>query len=120
MSTAAAILDLARAWLWIGAAVAALFLSIGIGRIDPDARGAFVFRVLLVPGLLLIWPLVLWRWWRLEKGDRWLPRYRPPSAHASAAAAMSALIMAALVLSYGARQDWPDNIAPRRITEAGS
>ncbi len=45
-----------------GALVSILFLVFGIDRIDPAARGAYAFRPLLVPGLVLLWPLVLWRW----------------------------------------------------------
>ena len=29
---------------------------------DPAARGAYGFRPLLLPGLVLLWPLVVWRW----------------------------------------------------------
>jgi len=68
MNTAEAIVGLVRIWFMVGALVAAVFLIIGIDRIDEDARGAYVFRPLLVPGILLIWPLVLWRWWVLETG----------------------------------------------------
>jgi len=46
----------------IGALISALFLLFGIDRIDAAARGAYAFRPLLVPGLVLLWPLVLWRW----------------------------------------------------------
>lgn len=46
----------------IGLAVAAAFLLIGFDRIDPAARGAYAVRPLLLPGLVLLWPLVIWRW----------------------------------------------------------
>ena len=46
----------------VGALISALFLLFGIARIDPAARDAYAFRPLLVPGLVLLWPLVLWRW----------------------------------------------------------
>ena len=39
----------------------------GIDRIDPAARGSYTFRPLLVPGIMLLWPLVLRRWQTLEK-----------------------------------------------------
>ena len=45
----------------IGGLVAAWFLLWRIERIDPMARGAYAFRPLLIPGLVLLWPLVLWR-----------------------------------------------------------
>jgi hypothetical protein len=50
-----------------GALVALAFLGFGIDRIDPAARGAHVFRPLLIPGIVLLWPLVLWRWRQLER-----------------------------------------------------
>ena len=49
-----------------GLAVAALFLLWGIDRVDPAASGSYAFRPLLVPGIVLLWPAVLWRWIRLE------------------------------------------------------
>lgn len=45
----------------IGAVVAAWFLIRRIERDDAMARGAYAFRPLLVPGLVMLWPLVLWR-----------------------------------------------------------
>ncbi|MDU8943756.1 hypothetical protein [Ovoidimarina sediminis] len=61
MSGAALLVGIAEWWLILGAVVAAVFLLFGIDRVDEDARGAYAFRPLLVPGVLLIWPLVLWR-----------------------------------------------------------
>lgn len=58
------------AYAALGAAVALAFLVFGIERIDPAARGAYAFRPLLVPGLVLLWPLVLWRWRLLERERR--------------------------------------------------
>lgn len=52
----------AKLYLALGVAVAVVFLVFGIGRLDPIARGAYVFRPLLIPGLALLWPLVLRRW----------------------------------------------------------
>ena len=50
-----------------GLAVAAIFLLWGIDRIDPAASGAYAFRPLLIPGIVLLWPAVLLRWAWLEK-----------------------------------------------------
>jgi hypothetical protein len=50
-----------------GAFVAAVFLVIGIGRIDGQARGSHLFRLLLVPGTVLLWPVVLLRWHARER-----------------------------------------------------
>jgi hypothetical protein len=48
--------------------VAVLFLVFGIDRIDPSARGTYTFRLALVPGIVLLWPVVSMRWLALERG----------------------------------------------------
>ena len=35
--------------------------------VDPAARGTYLFRPLLVPGTVLLWPLILKRWRALER-----------------------------------------------------
>ncbi len=51
-------------WVYggIGLAVAAAFLLIGFDRSGPAAEGAYAVRPLLFPSLILLWPLVIWRW----------------------------------------------------------
>ncbi|MGQ0567870.1 MAG: hypothetical protein ACT4OK_22775 [Gemmobacter sp.] len=51
----------------VGGAVAVAFLLIGFDRVDPAARGAWLVRPLLMPGLVLLWPVVLARWIALER-----------------------------------------------------
>jgi hypothetical protein len=47
----------------VGAAFALIFLLAGLTRIDNGAKGAgFVFRLLIIPGLIALWPLMLIRW----------------------------------------------------------
>lgn len=58
---------LAAAYLLAGIGVAVGFLARGIARMDPAAAGANGFRVVIFPGLVLLWPLVAWRWWRLAR-----------------------------------------------------
>lgn len=67
MQTVSFLIEIGRYYLMAGAVVAAAFLVIGIDRVEPSARGSYVFRPLLIPGICLIWPLVLYRWFRLEK-----------------------------------------------------
>jgi len=54
-------------WAAIGLAFGLVFLTIGIDRVDPAARGAHAVRPLLLPGLVLLWPLAAWRWAVLER-----------------------------------------------------
>jgi hypothetical protein len=64
---AAIIVDCATAWLAIGIVVGVAFLFLGIDRIDPAAHGSYAFRPLLLPGLVLLWPFVAWRWFVLAR-----------------------------------------------------
>lgn len=70
MPTAIAIVIFVEYYLAAGLVVAAVFLIFGIERVEPGSRGSYAFRPLLVPGLCLLWPLVLWRWWILEQSQK--------------------------------------------------
>jgi hypothetical protein len=60
----------AETYALAGAAVALAFLLRGIERVEPAARGAHGFRPLLLPGLVLLWPWVVWRWAVLARQGR--------------------------------------------------
>lgn len=62
MEFASALVEAAWVYVWIGAALAIGFLGWGVDRIDPSARGAYLFRILAVPGVVGLWPLVAVRW----------------------------------------------------------
>ena len=64
---AGTIVNIATIYGAAGLAVAAVFLLWGIDRIDPAASGAYAFRPLLIPGIVLLWPAVLLRWVWLER-----------------------------------------------------
>ncbi|MFN7940257.1 MAG: hypothetical protein U0X73_01550 [Thermoanaerobaculia bacterium] len=52
-------------YLGLGFAFSLAFVFVGIGRIDPAARGAgWGFRLLVLPGAAALWPLLAWRWAR--------------------------------------------------------
>ena len=63
-------------YLYAGGAVAVVFLLFGLGQLDENAQGAWVFRPLLIPGVLLILPLAIWRWMVLQRGEQKLDRHR--------------------------------------------
>lgn len=46
----------------VGVVLGLAFLLWGIDRVDPSAKGAYAFRPLLMPGLVLLWPVVAIRW----------------------------------------------------------
>ncbi len=58
------LLTIAIAYGTTGILVGLAFLVFGLDRLDSAAGGAYAFRPLLLPGLALLWPLVLWRWLR--------------------------------------------------------
>jgi len=119
MTVAEALVRLVEVWGLIGAAVAIAFLTFGLNQIDADARGAIGFRPLLVPGVLVLWPLVLWRWWVLATGrDVWALRHRPPRrSHGVVAVVMAFLLAVTLALSFSIRQTWPADVAPVQLEE---
>jgi len=50
-------------YLLFGLAFAAPFVVTGVGKIDPHAvHGTWGFRVLILPGTILLWPLLANRW----------------------------------------------------------
>lgn len=110
MSGGAILVGVAELWLYAGAAVAAAFLMVGIGRIDENARGSYTFRPLLVPGILLIWPLVLWRWVGAEVNglDAVVCRDRPlRDAHRPVWLALAVLLPLLFVVALVIRQPLP-------------
>jgi len=115
--TASMLLTLAEYWLWAGAAVALAFLTIGIDRIDEDARGTYIFRPLLVPGVMMLWPLVLWRWGVLELDrDEWRDRYRPELRGQMVLGVTMAVLIPVIALgSLALRQTPTTDIAPVQL-----
>lgn len=67
MSTAGVLVALAGAYGAVGLVIGVAFLLFAIDRMDPAAVGAYAFRPLLLPGLVLLWPLVLRRWLVFER-----------------------------------------------------
>ncbi|HEX5635379.1 MAG TPA: hypothetical protein VFX50_19185 [Gemmatimonadales bacterium] len=55
-------------YLAIGACFAAAFALRGAGIVEPAARDAtWGFRLLVLPGALTLWPLLLSRWMRVAR-----------------------------------------------------
>ena len=59
------------AYLAFGILFALYFVSIGVNRIDPNAaEGSLGFRLLIIPGTILLWPILFTR---LIKGQQTPP-----------------------------------------------
>lgn len=62
-SLAALFVGLATTYAAIGTCFALVFVARGIDTIDPMARGtSWGFRLLVLPGSAVFWPLLLVRW----------------------------------------------------------
>jgi len=54
---------IAGLYLALGLGFAIPFLIIGVNKIDAAARGSgWGFRLIILPGTIALWPLLLWRW----------------------------------------------------------
>ena len=75
----------------------------------------------MIPGVLLIWPLVLWRWVQIERqGEVTQKRYLPVrQGHGMAAILMSIAIILLIIFGWSARQDWPADIEPVQLSAGG-
>jgi hypothetical protein len=50
-------------YIALGVACAVPFVTIGVQRVDAAAAGSsWGFRLLILPGTVLLWPLLLFRW----------------------------------------------------------
>jgi hypothetical protein len=50
-------------YLLCGMIFAVFFALVGVGKIDPHAaHGTWGFRLLIMPGTILLWPLLALRW----------------------------------------------------------
>lgn len=101
----------AEFYVAIGAAVAAWFLLARIDAIAPAARGAYAFRPLLIPGMVLLWPLVLLR------GAGWPAA--APRGHRRAQwriwLVLSVVLPTVLIGAIALRQNGPTEAAPVRL-----
>lgn len=62
MNWAELYLSVVAAWLLVGTGFAAWFLTIGAARLDPDVlKAGSLTRLLLLPGSVLLWPVLLRR-----------------------------------------------------------
>jgi len=69
--TAQGILAVVALYAGIGLLFAIAFVVRGIGTVDPGARGGpAAFRLLMIPGAALLWPVMAKKWFRAARGER--------------------------------------------------
>ena len=112
------IVRVAQGYGALGLVAAVAFLAFGLARVDAGARGAYAFRPLLLPGLVLLWPLVLWRWWRLARAPAapTLGR-RYARTHRAVWTVLAVLLPLLLFAAFALRQNGPLEAAPVRLAE---
>ncbi len=55
--------NLLTAYAVVGLLFGAAFVTVGVDRVDPVAKGSAVgFRLLILPGVAALWPVPLKRW----------------------------------------------------------
>jgi hypothetical protein len=63
IETVTAVLNGVALYAAAGTVFALVFLLLGVTRIDNGAKGTGLgFRLLIIPGLIALWPLMLIRW----------------------------------------------------------
>lgn len=63
MTTAEWVVGVATGYAAVGVLFGLAFVTIGVTRLDPAARGTSVaFRVLILPGSAALWPVLLFKW----------------------------------------------------------
>ncbi|MBX2852961.1 MAG: hypothetical protein KTR15_14595 [Phycisphaeraceae bacterium] len=66
---ATALLSIVGLYAVVGLLVGLAFVLFGIGRVDAAAGASpFVFRVVIFPGCVGLWPVVLWKWIKAGRG----------------------------------------------------
>ena len=69
MTTPELVLLAAAAYALAGVAFALAFVTVGVAKLDPAARGtSWTFRALILPGAAALWPVLAVKWAR-HQGD---------------------------------------------------
>ena len=63
LEIAQVIVGVFEAYALVGVGFAMLFLPRAVARLDPRVAGApKTLRLLILPGVVALWPLLAWRW----------------------------------------------------------
>lgn len=82
LQTAEALVFALQGYVAAGLVFAMSFLAIGAVRVDPHLAGSpRVVRLLILPGVVIFWPLLTWRW----LAGRQAPAEHNPHRRAAAA-----------------------------------
>lgn len=109
---------LASAYAVTGLAVGLAFLLFSIERFDRGAAGSYAVRPLLLPGLALLWPYVLF-WWAHG------PRTAAPGGQGGQRAhrrawLLLALLLPAILLAAAVARPWGEGASPILLRAPGA
>ena len=63
------VLLVVAAYVLAGSVFALAFVTVGVARLDPVARGtSWAFRALILPGSAALWPVLTVKWARAKGG----------------------------------------------------
>ena len=63
MSAIEVIVWVAGVYMALGLIFSIIFVILGVSKVDPAAKGTgFGFKLIIIPGLLVFWPLFMMRW----------------------------------------------------------
>ncbi|MDP4132329.1 MAG: hypothetical protein Q8939_19395 [Bacteroidota bacterium] len=63
-------LKIISAYLIGGFVFAAIFVVKGVDKLDESARGSSIgFRIIIIPGTVIFWPLLLKKWLESQKPE---------------------------------------------------
>jgi hypothetical protein len=106
----------------LGAVFGVAFAARGAARIDPAAQGASLgFRTAILPGVVLLWPFLAWRWRSARAGlsEPWGAQLRVLRlAHRWTWRALAVLVPLGLTVALCARPEWPSE--PEAVAELSS
>lgn len=68
------IVHVAQAWSAVGLVVALAFVALGLPRVaGVSGPRSIPFRLIVIPGAMLLWPLVIQRWMRMGRTEEGAP-----------------------------------------------
>ncbi len=112
LTAAYIVIALAAAYLATGLIVGSIFLLGPIERREPGSRGSYAFRALLLPGMALLWPLVLKRWQTPAPTTGNLGHGR---RHGAAWIVVTLMLLLVLAAAFAQRGSMPRDFAPIRL-----
>ncbi len=116
LTAAYIVIALTAAYLATGLMVGLIFVLGPIERREPGSRGSYAFRALLLPGMALLWPLVLKHW---QTAPPTTVNVRHDRRHGGAWFVVALMLLLVLAAALAQRASVPREPGSIRIGNAG-